>query len=135
MKSIGTQRWSELAKQSGFNARVLAAKLNISRWILHRHTKKLYGQSPQTWLNEVRLTLAAEMLKDCDSIKRLAYELGYKTESHFCHQFRRRYRMSPTEFITGNKNTNLIAPAELTSKVLLPDNKCYSQTILPTSNQ
>ena len=101
----------ELAKQSGFKASVLAAKLNVSRWALHRHTKKLFGQSPQDWLNERRLILAAEMLKDCDSIKWLAGELGYKNESHFYHQFKRRYGLSPTEFLTGTKKANLTPPA------------------------
>jgi AraC-like DNA-binding protein len=95
--------WLELAKQSGFKASVLAVKLTISRWTLHRHMKTLLGQSPQAWLNGQRLICAGKMLKDCDSIKWLASELGYKNVSHFCHQFKRRYGLSPTEFLTGNK--------------------------------
>jgi AraC-like DNA-binding protein len=97
------QDWLELAKQTGFKASALAEKLNVSRWALHRHTKKLFGQSPQAWLNKQRLVLAVEMLKDCNSIKWLAGELGYKDESHFCHQFKRCYRLSPAKFMARNK--------------------------------
>lgn len=103
------ENWPELAKQSGFKARVLARDLNISSWTLQRHTKKFFGQSPQKWLNEQRMTLAAEMLKDCDSIKWLAVELGYKNESHFSHQFRRRYNLSPLEFLSHSPSPMVIS--------------------------
>lgn len=99
------QNWPDLARQSGFKAAVLAEKLNISRWTLHRSIKKLFRKSPQVWLNERRLMLAVEMLKDCDSIKRLVYGLGYKSEAHFCHQFKRRYGMSATKFLKRGKIT------------------------------
>lgn len=96
------QNWPELAHQTSFNAVELAQQLNISRWTLHRHMKSLFGQSPQKWLNEQRLLLAAKMLEECVSLKSLAYTLGYKTQSHFCHQFKRHYGSSPTQFLLKN---------------------------------
>lgn len=98
LKDVGN--WMELARQSGYNARILAGLCGISTRQLRRLASDFFRQSPQQWLNEQRLILAAEMLlKDCDSIKLLAGELGYKDGSHFCHQFKRRYGLAPKEFI------------------------------------
>jgi len=93
------QDWRELARQSRYKAGSLAELLHISPWTLQRCIRRLFERSPQDWLNEQRLVLAAEMLPDCDSLKGLAYELGYKNESHFCHQFKRHYGRSPKDFL------------------------------------
>jgi len=104
MKSkLHVRDWLVLARQSDFRASTLALKLKVSRWTLHRHIRKSFNHTPQAWLNKQRLILAAEMLKDCDSIKWLARELGYKTQAHFCHQFRRCYGLSPAQFRTDNE--------------------------------
>jgi AraC-like DNA-binding protein len=106
------QNWPELAKQAGFRAGFLSQLVGISARQLRRYARNHFGQNLQNWLNAQRLILAAEILKDCDSIKRLAGELGYKDCSHFCHQFKHRYGMSPTKFLAGNKPLNLILPAK-----------------------
>jgi AraC-like DNA-binding protein len=96
------QDWPEMAKESCFNADALAKQLNLSRWQLQRYIKSLFGQSPQGWLNEQRLILAAKRLKgwnQADPIKCLSSELGYKSESHFSHQFKQHYGLSPMAFL------------------------------------
>ncbi len=99
IRNLAESDWMELAKQSKFTAELLAQRLKVSRWQLQRYTKRLFCQSPQRWLNDQRLILAAELLKNCSSIKKVALDLGFSDGSQFCHQFRRRYSRSPSEFV------------------------------------
>jgi AraC-like DNA-binding protein len=83
--------WTELAKQARYDSDLLARLLNVCPRQLQRYTQDLFNNSPQEWLDEQRLTDAAILLQTNGLIKAVAYDLGFKTVSHFSNKFKIRY--------------------------------------------
>lgn len=94
------ERWHTMARQSGYRVSRLCTELRVSRRQLQRYTKEIFGLSPQGWLDEERLNKARGMLKECRSVKTVAFDLGFKRISHFSREFKLRYGLSPTAFLT-----------------------------------
>jgi AraC family chitin signaling transcriptional activator len=91
--------WSKLAEKSAYQAATLANELHISQRHLRRYTHKIFGRSPQNWLNEQRLVKAAEMLKRMRAAKAVAFQLGFKQPSHFSREFKLHYGVSPAKYL------------------------------------
>ena len=90
------EEWGALAKQARYDPVHLARLLNVCPRQLNRYTHKLFNNSLQEWLDELRLADAAAMLLQSDElIKAIAYDLGFKDVSHFSHKFKARYGVSP----------------------------------------
>lgn len=103
-----SEQWVQLARQCMFSAPGLAKKVGVCERQLQRYTKIHFGQSPQKWLDEQRLLFAAELLRDgpaFGSVKRVAFDLGYKQLSHFSRNFKSRYGIPPTEFIVSRRKS------------------------------
>jgi transcriptional regulator GlxA family with amidase domain len=100
------QDWAELAKQARYDPEHLARLMRVSPRQLGRYTHELFNNTLQDWLDEQRLADAAAMLSQSDElIKTIAYDLGFKSVSHFSNKFKERYGMSPKEYkmsVTGN---------------------------------
>lgn len=91
-------RMEDLAKESNYDANQLARLCGISTRHLQRHFRKYFRRSPQNWLDECRMIEAQKLLIQGESVKKVAIDLGFKHPSHFCHQFKRRYKVTPTQF-------------------------------------
>jgi AraC-like DNA-binding protein len=91
--------WLKMAQEAGYQARALSSQLNISQRQLHRYTREVFGQSPQNWLDQQRLTRAGEMVKSVRCIKVVAAELGFKCVSHFSRKFKFFYGLPPAAFL------------------------------------
>lgn len=96
-------QWQAFARQSTWQAELLSRKLGISRRQLQRCTRKLFGCSPQDWLNRQRLALAVELLQEQRLVKEVWARLGYKQASHFSRAFKMQHGLSPTAFLRWNK--------------------------------
>jgi AraC-like DNA-binding protein len=59
----------------------------------------VFGRSAQEWLDELRLSAAAPLLRKRRSVKWVAYNLGFKQVSHFSREFKRHYGLSPTGYL------------------------------------
>jgi AraC-like DNA-binding protein len=112
-----TKQWLALARESSFRADALSQRLSVCRRQLQRYTNRLFGLSPQHWLNEQRLVLAPECLEKEGCVKSVAYQLGFKQVSHFSREFRRFYGISPNKFLirefsapTRGRGRNLNSP-------------------------
>jgi AraC-like DNA-binding protein len=93
------REWRRLAEQSGYRAGALARILQISRRQLQRYTRLAFGLSPQAWLDQERLEIAPNMLKQTRCVKITAFNLGFKQVSHFSREFRLRYGIPPSGFV------------------------------------
>ena len=95
--------WEELAQSAHYNAHELAKLCGISTRQLQRHFRFRFRCSPQSWLNYRRLLAAEGLLRSGDSVKKVAFDLGFKQPSHFCRQFKTRNKMTPSQFaVTQN---------------------------------
>ena len=92
--------WVLMARDAGFDARVLARRCDVSERQLERIFERELASVPKPWLNEQRMVAARRLLASAESIKQVAFELGYKHPTHFCRDFKQCYEMTPREFQT-----------------------------------
>lgn len=84
-----------------FSTNNLAKKLALSRSQLFRKIKKLTGLSPSQYLQESRLKKAYELFenKRYDSVKAVAFSVGFKHRNSFTTQFKARFGRLPSELL------------------------------------
>lgn len=81
------------------SVRELAAELNVSESNFYRLFHDLYGQSPASYMERVRIRRACEMLSlTSETITHIAMELGYKTSQHFSTTFKKYVGVTPRQF-------------------------------------
>jgi CheY-like chemotaxis protein len=83
-----------------FSNEALARLLNMSESTMLRKIKKLLNTSPNNYIKTVRLSVAADMLKDShgNNISEICYTVGFSSVSYFAKCFREQYGMSPSEW-------------------------------------
>ena len=78
----------------------IADELNVSPNYLSSQFKKLKNQTLTSYITDLRMKTAMEMLKlPGVSIKSVSENLGYQSSRHFARLFRDKYNCSPSEFI------------------------------------
>lgn len=82
----------------------LSEEFRLSRVQLFRKTKALLGESPNDYIQQVRLKKASQLLVETQlSISEIAYQTGYSSPGYFSTAFKARYACSPSEW--RDKNT------------------------------
>ena len=83
-----------------FSNEDLAAYLNMSESTMVRKIRKLLNTSPNSYIRSIRLSVAAEMLKDShgNNITEICYTVGFSSVSYFAKCFKEQYGMTPTEW-------------------------------------
>ena len=87
------------AVSARYDARELARLFEMSPRQLQRKFNRYLKRSPQDWLNEQRVMAARRLLLSGETVKEVAFELGFKQVSHFCRQFKMYHNMTPSEFV------------------------------------
>ena len=81
----------------------LAFLCNASLSAFKRNFRKVYGTSPQKWLLQRRLEIAAGLLKHPDQRPGLVYmQVGYENHSSFSQSFKKQYGLTPKEYQDQN---------------------------------
>ena len=93
------EQWREVARQSRYRLKPLSEQLEICQRQVRRYSWDVFGCSPQDWLDQERLTLAPDLLKELRSVKQVAFDLGFKHVSHFSRKFKERYGLPPTAYL------------------------------------
>jgi len=84
---------------SPVNIEELAQKTNLSVSSFKREFKKLYDNSPASYLKTKRLERAAELLLISDErISNIAFECGFNNLANFTKSFHDKYNTSPTHY-------------------------------------
>jgi hypothetical protein len=73
---------------------------------LERCFRENYDESPQQWLDQVRLWQAACSLVEGRRPKEILSELGLASESSFYHAFKQYYQCTPLEYVTARFDPN-----------------------------
>jgi AraC family transcriptional regulator len=79
---------------------VVARQVGVSPAHLSRTFHDVVGTTMHGFREELRLRRALDLLPDCSGgLSRLAFELGYSSHSHFSERFRRKFGMTPQQFV------------------------------------
>src|SRR5688500_10226474 len=87
--------WDNLAAPAEFQLTDLARLCGVSVRTLQRHFDQHLDRPAARWLRDARLDKARALLKTANSVKSVAYEMGYKQPSHFTREFKRRFGVTP----------------------------------------
>ena len=90
--------WASQGQNARYHACELAQLCRISPRQLERFFHEKFRQTPQHWLDELRLKNAAGLLLEGAHVKEVAYELYFTDPSHFIRRFKRKYGCTPLQF-------------------------------------
>jgi AraC-like DNA-binding protein len=88
--------WESLAAEAKFCPHDLAALCNMSLRTLQRRFDEEYGLPVGQWMRNFRLSQAYTRITSGESVKVVAYDLGFKQLSHFSRVFKAAYGVPPT---------------------------------------
>lgn len=85
--------------ESEFNIEKLSKKLGLSRSQLFRKLKGLISETPNEFIQTIRLKRAAQYLAKSEmSITEICYEVGFNYPSHFTKLFQAKFGVPPKDF-------------------------------------
>lgn len=85
--------------EPAFTVEALAEAANLSRSQLHRKLKALLDTSPTSFVRDIRLTKAAQLLTDGEqNVTQVAYAVGFDSLSYFAKTFQERYGVLPSAY-------------------------------------
>jgi len=75
----------------------------MDRTTLFRRLKGVTGQSPEEYLREKRLQVAARLLTEsAGNVAEVADAVGFASVSYFSRRFKERFDTSPASYARGN---------------------------------
>ena len=90
-----------------FDVNKLAEKLGICRSYLNTRFHFDFGSSPHDYLESVRIENAIKSLLEGDKIIEVCMKIGYANKKTFHVAFKKRFKMTPKEFVKKSKGTKL----------------------------
>jgi len=108
-KLLRIQNWEQLAREAKYQPSTMAALCPVALRHLQRFFKEEFGTTPSHWIAKLRGRLARDLLAKGWSTKAVAAELYFANDSHFCHEFRKLYLVSPQAYSPGYHASVLFA--------------------------
>ncbi|MDR2773975.1 MAG: DNA-binding response regulator, partial [Tannerella sp.] len=92
--------------ETDFNIIQMATEMAMSHSNLYKKVKALTGMSVISFVKEFRLKRAAQLLVQNElHITEIAYMTGYSERRHFSQDFKRKFDLTPKEYIEKHKNS------------------------------
>lgn len=84
-----------------FNANQLVTIIATSRSQLYKKIKSLTGLTPKEYIDQIRYHKARQLLENeqHNSVKKIAYDVGFKDEKNFARNFKKRFGKYPSEYL------------------------------------
>lgn len=77
----------------------LVRELGVSRTLLFEKFKALLGQTPNEFIQTIRLKYAAQLIKESDlKINEIAFKVGFSDPKYFSKIFHKQFGISPSQF-------------------------------------
>lgn len=85
---------------SDLSVDVLSWKVGLSRTHLNRKMKELTGESPASYIRQLRLRKSVQLLKQHNlTVSEIAFAVGFSSPSYFTQAFRDYYGVTPKEYV------------------------------------
>lgn len=78
----------------------LATHVGLSPWHFLREFKKYTGLPPHSWLVQIRLRKAQQLLKQGNNIAMTAQNCGFSDQSHFNRHFKKAMGVTPSQYLS-----------------------------------
>lgn len=89
----------------------LARMVGMSDRNFYRCFKEAVGQTPASYLQNLRMAEGARILQTTDrSVTEAAFACGFNDSSYFAREFRRAFGVSPSEFQSGRRSRRKLRP-------------------------
>ncbi|MHB8522254.1 MAG: helix-turn-helix domain-containing protein [Limisphaerales bacterium] len=88
--------WENVAQRAVYSPSQVARLCQVLLRHLQRHFRDVYGLKLGSWLSALRLWRALLALHSQQSVKAVAYALGYKQGSHFSREFKKYHGIRPS---------------------------------------
>lgn len=85
--------------EKDFSLNELAGYIGLSPWHFLREFKKHTGLPPHSWLIQIRLRKAQQLLKQGVSIALVAQSSGFSDQSHFTRHFKKAVGVTPSQYL------------------------------------
>ncbi|MXN90600.1 response regulator [Flavobacterium sp. Sd200] len=87
-----------------FDVNMLVNEIGMSRTILYKKVNALTGQSVANLIKNLRLKKASDIILNTSyPISEVAFMVGFNDRKHFSREFRKVYKLSPTEYKTSKE--------------------------------
>jgi len=86
-----------------------ANELAVSKSALNKKMKLLTGQTPNEFIENIKLNYAQKLISDTDlSVKEVAYSSGFNDPKYFARRFKKIFGLTPKEYkITTKKKIEI----------------------------
>ena len=85
--------------KANFSVEKLSMDMAMSRPVMFRKFKAITGESPQQYINKMRMRKAVELLQKKElNINEVAYECGFEDAKYFSTHFKKHFGKTPTEY-------------------------------------
>ncbi len=87
---------------TGFNLQVFADEFNMSLSSLKRKVKAVTGRTPNVFIQEYRISRAADLLRTTsEPVSEIAYRTGFDEPANFSKMFKKYLGKSPSQYRSG----------------------------------
>ena len=84
---------------NGFNVDKLAELLNLGRTTVYNRTKSIMGVSPNMYIQNERLRIAAKLLLEGEySVAEISEKVGFSDSTYFYKCFKNKYGVAPSKY-------------------------------------
>lgn len=96
---VHLQAWIHEHYTSDIQLEQLCQKTGLKSRTLNRRFHQATGSPPMTYLKQIRLDQARDLLKNTNlGVAEIALQVGYSDPDYFSRLFRRQYQLSPSDF-------------------------------------
>ncbi len=86
-------------EKDGFSVQDLVKELGLSRTLVFEKFKALIGQTPNEFIQSIRLKRAAQLIQESDfKISEIAYLVGFSDPKYFSKTFQKQFGVSPSKY-------------------------------------
>ena len=95
---IYDQRYNSISLQD------IAKASHLSSFYLHRLFSKVFGYTPSSYLEQLRMHEAQKELQKGLAVKEVCFTVGYSDESYFCRRFKKYFGKTPKQYQLDTSN-------------------------------